>query len=68
MLSGIATFAGALAVVYAAKVGANTFDSWKRQKQEERRMDAAEKILTLAYELRYTLAGIRSPLILPDRT
>lgn len=61
MLTGWGTLAGAAAIAYAAKVGANTFGSWKRQKQEERRMDAAERILTLAYRLRYDLEAIRSP-------
>jgi hypothetical protein len=63
MLNGWATLAGAIAIVYAAKVGANTFNSWRRQKQEERRMDAAERILTLAYRLRHNLEAIRSPFI-----
>ena len=63
MLSGWATLAGAGAIIYAAKVGANTFDSWKRQKQEERRMDVAERILTLAYKLKYNFQSVRAPLI-----
>lgn len=61
MLGGWATLAGAFAVVYAARVGANSLSAWKRQKQEERRMDAAEKILTLAYRLKRNLSSVRSP-------
>jgi hypothetical protein len=61
MLAGWATLAGAVAVVYAARTGANTFGAWKRQKQEERRMDAAEKILTLAYRLKRNLTSVRNP-------
>jgi hypothetical protein len=60
MLSGWGTIGGAAAVAYAARVGANTFDSWKRQKTEEKRMDAAERILTLAYKLRYNFQSVRS--------
>lgn len=59
MLSGSATLAGAGAVIYAARVGANTFASWKRQKVEERRMDAAERILTLGYRLRSDFRDVR---------
>lgn len=51
MLSGSATWAGALAVVYAARTGANSFDLWRRQKIEERRIEVAERILSLAYRL-----------------
>lgn len=61
MLTGIATLAGAAAVAYAAWVGGNTFDSWKRQKVEERRMDAAERIMTLAYRLKYDFQSVCSP-------
>lgn len=60
MLQGWATLAGVIAVVYAARVGSNTFEAWRRQKQEERRMDAAEQILTFAYRLRDNLRAIRS--------
>jgi len=61
MLSGLATLAGAFAVVYAARGGASSLNLWRRQKQEERRMDAAEKILTLAYRLKRNLTSVRSP-------
>lgn len=60
MFQGWATLAGVLAVIYAARVGSNTFEAWRRQKQEERRMEAAEQILTLAYRLRHNLVAIRS--------
>lgn len=63
MLGGWATLAGAGAVAYAAWVGRNTFDAWKRQKIEERRIDAAERILTLGYRLRYNLQSVRAAFI-----
>lgn len=59
MLSGIGTLIGAGAVVGAAWVGRATFRSWKAQRVEERRMDAAERILTLAYRLRYAFNSVR---------
>jgi hypothetical protein len=46
-------------VIYAECVGKSTFTDWKRQKQEERRMDATERILTLAYRLRHNLDAVR---------
>lgn len=61
MLSGIGTIVGAGAVIYAAHKGADTFKQWRRQKNEERRIELAEQVLTLAYKLRRALEGIRSP-------
>lgn len=61
MLSGWATLFGAGAVVYAAHKGSDTFKQWRRQKNEERRIELAEQILTLAYKLRRAIEGIRSP-------
>lgn len=63
MLGGLATLAGAVAVIFAARIGSNTFGEWKRQKQEERRMDTAERILTLAYLLKYNFESVRAPLV-----
>lgn len=61
MLSGIGTIIGSIAVIYAAHKGADTFRQWRKQKGEERRMDLAEQILTLAYKLRRAFEHIRSP-------
>src|SRR3546814_15956255 len=61
MLSGWATLFGAGAVVYAAHKGSDTFKLWRRQKNEERRIELAEQVLTLAYKLRRAIEGIRSP-------
>jgi hypothetical protein len=63
MLQGIGETASALAIAFAAYIGRNTFTSWRRQRQEERRMQAAESILTLAYQLRYNFRSVRTPLI-----
>lgn len=64
MLSGWATLIGAGAVVYAAHKGSDTFKQWRRQKSEERRIDLAEQVLTLAYKLRRSIESIRSPMML----
>lgn len=61
ILTGIGTLAGAAAVAFAAVVGRQTFADWKRQKKEERRMEVAERILTLAYELRDEIKSVRAP-------
>lgn len=57
MIAGLAGWAGAVAVVYAARTA---FSSWRRQKREERRIDAAERILTLSYRLQRSLTDLRS--------
>jgi hypothetical protein len=62
MMSGWAAIGGVFAVIFAAHKAADTFKSYRRQKQEDRRIDAAERILTLAYSLKRTLASVRSPM------
>lgn len=57
----IAGLSGAGAVVWAANKGAATFGSWLQQKQTERRIDVADRLLTLVYKLERTFPGIRSP-------
>ncbi|MBI2254390.1 MAG: hypothetical protein HYU58_07225 [Proteobacteria bacterium] len=64
MLSGVGTLAGALVVLYAAHKGSDTYKQWRRQKSEERRIDLAEQVLTLAYKLKRAIEAIRSPLML----
>ena len=68
MLSGLGSLAAAGAVVFAAKVGRSTFNDWKRQKNEGRRIDLAEELLALAYKLKRALSGIRSPVMLGGET
>lgn len=60
MLQGIGTVTGAFAVFWAAKKGAQT---WKEQKQAERRQQMAEKILTASYKGRNALRRVRSPML-----
>lgn len=59
MLQGIGTLGGVGAVVWAAIKGANTFDTWRRQKLVERKLDQAERILTAAYKGRRALGYVR---------
>ncbi|MES2289680.1 MAG: hypothetical protein V4530_08065 [Pseudomonadota bacterium] len=59
-MSGWATLAGAGAVVYAARKGASTFTDWRQQKVDERQVEAAERIVTLAYRLRSIFTSVRS--------
>jgi hypothetical protein len=59
MLQGFGTLIGAGAVIYAAKKGADTYESWKKQKVAERRRDQAERILTAVYKARRALRYVR---------
>lgn len=63
MLQGIGTLLGAIAVLIAAKLGASTFQSWKREKLTERHIDQAERILTATYKARRQLRYVRSPMM-----
>ena len=63
VLQGIGQIGAAIAIAFAAYIGRNTFADWKRQKQEERRLEIAERTLTLAYRLRYDFHSVRTPLI-----
>ena len=63
MLQGWGTLIGAGAVIYAAKRGADTYESWRKQKVAERRRDQAERILTAVYKARRSLRFVRSPMI-----
>jgi hypothetical protein len=58
-----AGFAQAGAIGFAAFKGAGAFKDWRRQKIEERRIDAAERILTLAYRVRRAIGAMRHPMM-----
>jgi hypothetical protein len=64
MLQGIGTAVGAVAVLLAAKIGANTFENWRRQRLAERKAEQAERILTATYKVRRGLSHVRSPMML----
>ncbi|XBQ15176.1 MAG: hypothetical protein ABL308_09430 [Oceanicaulis sp.] len=63
VLQGIGSIAGALAIIGAAWFASNTFDSWRRQKLSERRIEQAERILTATYKARRALRYVRSPML-----
>lgn len=56
-----AGFAGAAAVLWVGLKGADTYRLWLRQKQTERRIAVAERVLTLTYRLKRAFTAIRSP-------
>jgi hypothetical protein len=63
MLQGLGTVVGAGAVIIAAKIGADTFQTWTRQKLAERRIEQAERILTAAYNARRALSYVRGMMV-----
>lgn len=68
ILQGLAAMLGAGAVIYAGYVGSNTFEKWRVQKLEERKIEEAEKIVVAAYSARRQLHYIRSPFIAPQES
>jgi hypothetical protein len=63
ILQGIGSIAGAVAIVIAALIASNTFDSWRKQKLSERRIEQADRILTAAYKARRALRYVRNPMM-----
>jgi transcriptional regulator of acetoin/glycerol metabolism len=59
MLQGWGAIGGVAAILYAAWKGGQTFESWKRQKLAERKLQQAERILTASYKARQALAYVR---------
>ncbi len=55
-----AGFGGAGAVVYAAVVGSKTYRTWLLQKQTERKLHAAEQVLTVVYRVRSAIENVRA--------
>lgn len=63
VLQGVGALAQAAAIGIAAWMASNTYQSWRRQKLSERRIEQAERILTAAYKARRALGYVRSPLM-----
>ena len=55
-----AGIAGAGAVFYAAHRGAASFEQWLKQRQTERKIAAAERIMTFVYKAKRTFEAIRN--------
>jgi hypothetical protein len=63
MMQAWAGFAQAAAIAFAAWKAADTFRAWRKQKIEGRRIEEAERILTLAYRIQYAISEIRNRLL-----
>ncbi|MBL3575369.1 hypothetical protein JMK10_05395 [Rhodovulum sulfidophilum] len=59
VLSGIGAIVGAFAVIWAARLGSRTFESWREQKISERQIDQAERILIATYDAERSLGDLR---------
>lgn len=60
MLQGWGTWVGSIAVVIAAKLGRDAVSDWRRQKQIEHAIVAADRVLTAAYDVKSSIEGIRA--------
>jgi hypothetical protein len=59
MLQGLGTVVGAVAVLIAARLGATTFESWRKQQVGGRKLAQAERILEATYKARRALKYVR---------
>lgn len=59
LLQGVGTLVGAIAVIVASYIGANTYAKWRRQKVAERRFELAERILVASYNAKRQLRYVR---------
>jgi len=57
---GIGGFLAVAGVIWATKQGRDAVADWRTQKQDERAIGAAERVLTAAYKARTSLDGIRA--------
>lgn len=64
-LQGIGSVGQAIVILLVARIGANTFNSWRQQNLEGRRIDQAERILTATYDAKTALLTIRNSLNTP---
>lgn len=61
-LNHLLTILGFLMTATIAIVGFKSFDKWKREKLEGKRIDIALEALAIAYEAIFIFEGIRSPI------
>jgi hypothetical protein len=61
-LNHVLTLVGFAITTAIAYAGFKTFDKWKREKIEEKRIEIALEALALAYEAGFVFEGIRSPM------
>lgn len=62
-MQGIGGFVAVVGLIWATKQGRNAVADWRTQKQDERAIGAAERILTAAYKARTSIESIRSSVI-----
>lgn len=65
MIQAFASLLGVFAIIYGAKLASNTFLSFRKEKQEERRLDAVHQILAFVYRFSANLKSLRRS-VLPD--
>jgi hypothetical protein len=56
----VLTIAGFLITIGIASAGFRTFERWRREKIEEKRIDTAIEALALVYESKFVFDNIRS--------
>jgi len=59
----VLTLAGFAITIGIALGGFRTFNRWKRERLEERKMEIAFEALSIAYEAKFIFESIRSPLV-----
>jgi len=62
----VVALCGVIATTLFAFAGLRTFDRWKREKLEEKRIDVAIDALAIAYEAQLAFEAIRSRLVSAD--
>lgn len=60
------TLVGLVVTITIAIAGFRTFNKWRREKLEEKRIEVAIDALALCYEARFIFDGIRSPMAYPS--
>jgi hypothetical protein len=63
MLQGLASLSTIPVLVWAAIKGRQTFEDYSSQKRSEKQIEAAERVLTAAYNARVAIDGVRTPLV-----
>lgn len=62
ILQAVASLLSAAAVIYAARLASTTIHTYRLQKQEDKRIQAAHEILSFVYKFMLILLGLRDPL------
>jgi hypothetical protein len=68
MLQGIGGILGAAAVSFAAYLGYKSFETWGKQKLDERRIEQAERILSATYSFQSAIYAVRTSILVFETT